>query len=137
MATHHLKIYHDEFLAVGAGELLAQWRRDDRTPPFAVGDELELAEWDPGRQEFSGDEIRAVVTHVLRDGFEIPDGFAILSIEARPPGRASNESDPLCTDSLCGHSASAHGRRDASGRIVPGACVRPGCACAGLQPPAT
>lgn len=78
---HRLKIHPEEFAAVRVGLLRAQWRRDDRERRFKIGDDLELAEWDPDGASFTGAEVMARVTHVLRDAFEMPSGFAILSID--------------------------------------------------------
>jgi hypothetical protein len=50
MAVHELKTWPGPFGAVLTGEKTFEWRRDDRTPPFATGDVLVLMEFIPCAQ---------------------------------------------------------------------------------------
>jgi hypothetical protein len=106
--THDLKCWPVPFEAVWQGEKRAEFRRDDRTPPFAVGDVLHLhkfvpcgecgakglmapfgklltAQWCCPKPHgvYAGRLIRATVTHVLRgEGrFGFPEGYAMLSLD--------------------------------------------------------
>lgn len=45
--THKLKTWPEFFNATRNGEKRFELRRNDRTPPFQVGDQLLLKEWDP------------------------------------------------------------------------------------------
>ena len=79
-ATHELKSWPGQFQAMWTGLKRAEFRRDDRG--YQVGDLLELCEWDPSRQQYTGFELTARVTHLLRGPeLEVPAGFVVLSIE--------------------------------------------------------
>lgn len=54
--------------------------KDDRQPPFAVGDTLVLQEFIPDTGEFTGAEVARIVTYVIRASFGIPEGYCIMSI---------------------------------------------------------
>ncbi len=75
--VHELKTWPEFFGEVWAGRKNAEFRKDDRK--FKVGDELELREYDPESDSYTGREIEATITHVARGRF-IPEGFAMLSI---------------------------------------------------------
>lgn len=84
MKTHDLKIYPRFFEPVLTGEKKAELRRDDRG--YAVGDILNLKEWDPsgiGPGFYTGREIKVRVTHII-DGSVSMGMFhdmRVLSIE--------------------------------------------------------
>lgn len=101
MAHHEMKAWPQPFLAVASGAKRFEYRADDRTPRFAVGDSLKLREFEPcercagagrfaghARQEccpaphgdYTGHFVTASVTYVLRNAFGVPDGWAVLSI---------------------------------------------------------
>jgi hypothetical protein len=80
MSTHELKSWPGPFQAMWTGLKRAEFRRDDRG--YRVGDLLELREWDPDRQQYTGFRLTARVTHLVRGPeLEVPAGFAVLSIE--------------------------------------------------------
>ncbi len=80
MTTHELKSWPSQFQAMWMGRKRAEFRRDDRG--YAVGDLLELREWDPDRQQDTGFRLTARVTHLVRGPeVSVPVGFAVLSIE--------------------------------------------------------
>jgi hypothetical protein len=80
MTTHEQKSWPSQFQAMWTGLKRAEFRRDDRG--YQVGDLLELREWDPSRQQYTGFELTARVTHLLRGPeLEVPAGFVVLSIE--------------------------------------------------------
>jgi hypothetical protein len=58
-----------------------EFRRDDRT--FRIGDLLELREWDPRTEQFSGDTLTRRVTYILNSssGFGVPEGYVVMSLE--------------------------------------------------------
>lgn len=80
MATHELKSWPDQFQALWTGRKRAEFRRDDRG--YAVGDLLDLREWEPGAGRHTGFRLMARVTHLVRGpAFEIPAGYVVLSVE--------------------------------------------------------
>jgi hypothetical protein len=48
VAEHVLKTWPGPFEALARGAKAFEFRRDDRSPPFALGDHLELREWEHG-----------------------------------------------------------------------------------------
>lgn len=87
MKTHELKCWPEPFAAILSGAKRCEWRRDDRG--FATGDFLRLREWrvtdwQAGGDGYTGQELRAVVTHILRDACDVPPGFVVMSIASAP-----------------------------------------------------
>ncbi len=86
--THNLKIWPEYFSAVRDGLKRAELRWNDRE--YQAGDILDLCEWDPNEEAFTGDFISVTVTHVAELGQWMP-GYVLLSIalaslEAKPIG---------------------------------------------------
>jgi Domain of unknown function (DUF3850) len=80
MNTHELKSWPGQFQAIWTGRKRAEFRRDDRG--YQVGDLLDLCEWDPSRQQYTGFRLTARGTHLVRGPeLEVPAGFVVLSIE--------------------------------------------------------
>ena len=86
MAEHELKVWPEYFAPIERGEKTFEFRRDDRTPRFAVGDTLLLREFYPGGINpadsppcYSLRECTRRVTYVARGGV-IPDGFCVMSV---------------------------------------------------------
>lgn len=100
MSVHRLKCWPESFAAVLDGTKSFEWRRDDRG--FDVGDELLLAEFDPGAPipaytqfdpraqappasglvgRYTGRSVTVCVTHILRaPKHGVPEGFVVMSI---------------------------------------------------------
>lgn len=79
MARHRLKTWPEPYQAVCAGVKLYEYRLDDRR--FNVGDVLELAEWDPLTESFTGMQTDRRVTYITRGpAFGIPRGFCVMSL---------------------------------------------------------
>lgn len=94
MTTHVLKTWPAPFAAVLDGTKRHEIRKADR--PFAVGDVLELREWDPeimGRglrggshfegttRGYTGRSLTVRVTYITRGGeWGVPDGLCVMSI---------------------------------------------------------
>lgn len=78
MTTHELKTWPEPFQAMWVGHKLFEFRKNDRD--FNVGDLLNLREWDK-EKGYSGRAIKAEVTWILKDGFGLPDGYCIMSID--------------------------------------------------------
>lgn len=77
---HALKTWPEHFAAIKRNEKTLEVRKADRD--FNVGDVLELREYDPNTQTYSGDRCLRLVTHVLVGGqFGIEDGYVALSME--------------------------------------------------------
>lgn len=81
MTTHELKTWPEMFQPVLDGTKNADFRRDDRG--FQVGDRLELREYVPETNKYTGRLIHLRITHILRSDPRIglPFGYAMLSFE--------------------------------------------------------
>ncbi len=88
--THNLKIWPEYFSAVRDGLKRAELRWNDRE--YQAGDILDLCEWDPNEEAFTGDFISVTVTHVAELGQWMP-GYVLLSIA--PPAPVSDYPDTL------------------------------------------
>lgn len=87
MTTHELKTWPEHYAPVKTSDKTAELRKDDRD--FQVGDMLHLREWEPMTQQYTGRECWRVVTHILRGGPWLADGYAMLSMrEAQGDGPA-------------------------------------------------
>lgn len=75
VTVHEIKIHPEYFQAVKNGIKRFEYRFDDRG--YEVGDILQLQEWRPGEQQYTGREITVTVTYLL----EVPDGYVIMSIK--------------------------------------------------------
>lgn len=64
MVRHYLKIWPEFFAALMSGEKTFELRKDDRGG-FAVGDILELREFDPTTKAYTGADAIRFVTYVL------------------------------------------------------------------------
>lgn len=116
MTVHVKKAHPEPFQAVRDGRKTFEWRRED-DGKFEVGDLLILLEWSPGGElieqcarydrfghyagmdeertlpGYTGEVERVRVTYVLRDKFDVPEGFAVLGIE-RVDGRTAPAFEP-------------------------------------------
>lgn len=83
--THDLKTWQSYFHAVLDGRKMFEIRRDDRD--FRVGDTIRLLETEYGSGNYTGREVRRVITYILRreEDMGLIDGFAILSLVPPPP----------------------------------------------------
>lgn len=89
--THNLKIWPEYFAAVRAGLKRAELRWNDRE--YQAGDILDLCEWDPNEEAFTGEYISVNVTHVAELGQWMP-GYVLLSI-ALPALATSPVQEPV------------------------------------------
>lgn len=62
-------------------------RKDDRTPPYAVGDTVNLLEFDPDTETYTGRVLRGVICH--KTGSQapspLPDGLCVLGLRHTHP----------------------------------------------------
>ena len=80
MITHQLKTWRAYFEAVERGEKTFEVRRNDRD--FAVGDKLELREYDPTRCSYTGRWLTCTVTYCMAGGaFGIAPDYCVLGIK--------------------------------------------------------
>lgn len=86
MSTHHLKTWPAQFEAVRSARKRFEWRHC-RDRSFEVGDTLMLQEWDPV-SGYTGRTNAVLVTYLLAagDGFDVPEGYCVMSITPRQPG---------------------------------------------------
>lgn len=88
MSLHRLKVAPEPFAALLDGRKRHEFRIDDRTPRYEVGDELDLCEWagfsvggDAPSFAFTGRSVRAVVTYLSRGpDWGIPVGYCVMSL---------------------------------------------------------
>lgn len=77
---HDLKVWPRYFEKMRAGVKPFEVRKDDRG--FGVGDILELREWDPETEAYTGQRIIRRITYILTGGqFGIEAGYAALAID--------------------------------------------------------
>lgn len=95
MATHRLKTWPEFFQAVKSGAKPFEIRVDDRG--FALGDRLELVEFDPGEGAgFTGQEHHVDVTYLLRGAlFGLPENSVMMGIAPAPEAVAQRIADAL------------------------------------------
>jgi Domain of unknown function (DUF3850) len=75
---HELKTWPEHYEPVAADLKRAELRKDDRD--FRVGDVLWLREWEPMTQTYTGRACWREVTHILRGGPWLADGYAMMSV---------------------------------------------------------
>lgn len=81
--THDLKVWPQFFGALLDGTKTFEWRKDDRN--FREGDTLVLKEWST-EKGYTGRSVTRIVSYILRDGFDVPAGYAVLAL-ATPEAR--------------------------------------------------
>jgi hypothetical protein len=79
--THELKTWPVYFRAVERGDKTFEYRKNDRD--FKVGDTDVLREWDEGAKCYTGAELSFVISYVLKDIMNVPEGYAILGFKAK------------------------------------------------------
>jgi hypothetical protein len=72
MAEHDLKVWPEYFEAIASGKKPFEIRKNDRG--YQVGDTLNLREYAPGPDEFTGFALRRTVSYMLSG--DDPMGFA-------------------------------------------------------------
>lgn len=80
---HTLKIVQPFFDAVASGEKTVELRKDDRG--YGEGDILVLREYDPAADTYSGKQVERRVTHIVRGGEWLADGYCAMSIREITP----------------------------------------------------
>lgn len=79
METHKLKTWLEPFQAIVEGLKTHEVRRNDRD--FKVGDILDLHEWNPETEKFTGRSMRRQITYMSKGpDWGIPEWMAVLSI---------------------------------------------------------
>jgi len=79
MATHDLKTWPEHFQKVKKGLKKVELRKNDRD--FQIGDGLNLEEWDPETEKYTGDKKYMIVSHILHGGqFGLEKGYVVMSI---------------------------------------------------------
>lgn len=84
--THDLKCWPGPFQALLVGDKTAEWRKADRD--YQVGDTLHMQEWVPHFAadgtlkdgEYTGRTLDLTVTHIIREGYGIPEGYCMMSV---------------------------------------------------------
>ena len=85
LKTHILRTWPKHLEAVIRGDKTFEVRQNDRD--FAVGDILDLREWDPETQEYGPRSILHHVTYILEGGqFGIEEGYVVMGLDVRQYG---------------------------------------------------
>lgn len=79
MKIHHIKTIQPYFDEVKSGRKKFEYRLNDRD--YNVGDTVFLKEYIPEYESFSGREIHVLITYVLKDYGNIPNGYCIFSFK--------------------------------------------------------
>jgi Protein of unknown function (DUF551). len=95
--THNLKIWPEYFAAVRDGLKRAELRWNDRE--YQEGDILDLCEWDPNEEAFTGDFISVTVTHVADLG-QWMSGYVLLSVAPPAPVSVLEWTNEQCLEFL-------------------------------------
>jgi hypothetical protein len=78
---HELKVYQEYFDAIKCGAKNFEVRKNDRD--FQTGDTLNLSEFNPHTQRFTGRAITRVVSYVFPGGqFGIEEGYVVLGLKS-------------------------------------------------------
>ena len=76
---HDLKTWPKVFEAVKSGIKTAEYRKNDRN--FKQGQFLNLREWLPSKQEYTGESLLVKIMHIVYGGqFGIPEDYCVMSI---------------------------------------------------------
>ncbi|MCL6599809.1 MAG: DUF3850 domain-containing protein [Alicyclobacillus macrosporangiidus] len=78
MATHELKTWPEYFEPLLRGLKTVELLKDDRG--YQCGDTLILREYDPDTRQYTGRICTRTVTHILRGGPWLQDGYVALSV---------------------------------------------------------
>ena len=84
ITRHQLKTWPEFFWPVVTGEKPFEIRKNDRD--FRVGDDLELLEWDPQAESYSGKNGLFTVTYVT--DFEQKPGYVVMGLKPAVGDRA-------------------------------------------------
>lgn len=120
--THELKVWTMYADALESGVKTFEFRKDDRTPRFEVGDTLVLREWTPPYRaetehewskqfggDFTGREWLRRVSYVARGGV-IPDGYCVMSVVPLPMSSGATPPPAPTARFVCGFAI--YGRGD-------------------------
>lgn len=76
---HELKVWPKQYFALTNGFKSFEVRKNDRD--FHVGDLLILKEWNPDREEFTGDMCTRMINYLLKGGqFGIEEEYVVLGL---------------------------------------------------------
>lgn len=89
---HELKTWPEPFRDARREVKTFEVRRNDRVPPFAIGDVLRLNEWVPDEPDacrydvvglagkYTGSFVEVEVTYILRGQYGLPSDLVVMSI---------------------------------------------------------
>ncbi len=78
MKFQELKVWPDAFTAMERGKKNFEFRKDDRG--FELDDILNLREWDPKTEQYTGRIAARRISYILRDQFGVPPGYVVLGV---------------------------------------------------------
>ena len=76
-SLHKLKTWPEYFREVVSGRKPWEFRKDDRG--YQEGDIVQLEEWDPKTEEYTGTWIYCRIAYIARGGV-IPEGYCIFTL---------------------------------------------------------
>ena len=82
MTTHQLKCWPEFFKALASGEKTFEVRKDDRG--FRAGDRLDILEWDPRSQEYTGGQLMFDVTYILAGKPWLEKDYVVMGLRSTP-----------------------------------------------------
>jgi ASC-1-like (ASCH) protein len=80
---HELKIIPEYFQAIWDGKKPFEVRKNDRN--YQVGDTVQLNEFDPKHQQYTGGCLYRTITYVLDNPDYVKDGFVIFGLGEKRP----------------------------------------------------
>ncbi len=79
MKIHELKTWPECFKAILSGSKNFEVRKNDRN--FRVGDRLDLMEYNPNLNDYTGRHTHRFITYILKGGeFGIEEGFCVMGL---------------------------------------------------------
>ncbi len=78
MIIHSLKVWPEYYQSVVDLEKSFEYRKNDRG--YAVGDFLQLREYNPDTGKYTGREEIRQITYILQGEFGLPEGMCIMSL---------------------------------------------------------
>jgi tetrahydromethanopterin S-methyltransferase subunit B len=83
---HELRTWPEHYAAIERGAKTCELRLNDR--PYQVGDALLLREYEPLGSQYTGQQLRVRVTHILSGGVWLSPGYIAMSIRLMPEDNA-------------------------------------------------
>lgn len=81
--THSLKTWPEYYQRIVSGEKTFEVRKNDRD--YQTGDYLDLQEYDPASNKYTGSSITKKVSYILHGGsFGVESGTVVMALDGNP-----------------------------------------------------